>query len=261
MEDYKIYIHINKVNGKVYVGQTKQNLKDRWGSDGRRYKGQPFYNAIQKYGWDNFEHKVLLEHLTKEQANYYEQLFIKKYNSNNKDFEYNVTDGGQTNTLTQQQKELRRQLNYKMWQDGTFKEIINTPVYCVELEQSFESALDAERQLHIDNSAIQKVCKGKLKYAGIKAGQPLHWIYLKDFSQEKINILKNKPEILKGVSIPIYCVELQKEFNSATEAAKELGLDASSIRKVIKGIHKTCGGFHWKSLQYKVNIGTFINTK
>jgi len=36
-----------------------------------------------------------------------------------------------------------------MWADGTFKQLINTAVYCVELDEYFESALDAERKYHI----------------------------------------------------------------------------------------------------------------
>ena len=255
--NYKIYIHINKINGKVYIGQTKQSLTDRWGSDGRRYKGQPFYNAIQKYGWDNFEHKILLEQLNKEQANYYEKIFIKKYKATDKNFGYNITEGGQSNTLTELQKENRRQLNYKMWDNGTFKEIINTPVYCIELKQSFESALEAERQLKIDNSSIQKACKKQLKYSGIKAGQPLHWIYLKDYNEDLIQELYNKKENLKGVSIPVYCLELNKIFQSATEAGKELKIDPSSIRKTVRGKQKTAGGYHWEERKDLLNIGVF----
>lgn len=257
MNEYKIYAHVNKINGKIYIGQTKQSLKERWGSDGRRYKGQVFYNAIQKYGWDNFEHLLILDNLNQMQANYYEKFFIEKYNTTNKNFGYNVTNGGNSNTLNEKQRELRRQLNYQMWKDGTFKELINTPVYCIELNQSFESALEAERQLQIDNSTIQKVCKRQLKYAGIKNGQPLHWIYLKDYNEDLIKSLKGKSEILKGVSIPIYCVELNKIFNSAAEASKELNIDASSIRKVAKGKYKTAGGFHWVEKKELINIGNF----
>lgn len=45
---------------------------------------------------------------------------------------------------------------------------------------------------------------------------------------------------------PVYCVELDMVFKSQTEAAKELGLDQSSIAKCCKGKYKTTGGYHWK---------------
>lgn len=170
MKQYTIYMHKNKINGKVYIGQTYQTLANRWGSDGRRYKGQIFYNAIQKYGWDNFEHIILKEGLTQEEANQQEIYYIQLYQSTNKNFGYNVTKGGNSNTLSDKQKKQRRQLNYQMWANGTFKQLINTEVYCIELDEYFESALAAERKYHIDNSAIQKACKNKLKYAGVKQG-------------------------------------------------------------------------------------------
>jgi predicted GIY-YIG superfamily endonuclease len=65
---YTVYQHKNKINGKVYIGITSQKLEQRWGSQGCNYKSSPhFYSAIQKYGWDNFEHNILFD-LTKEQA-------------------------------------------------------------------------------------------------------------------------------------------------------------------------------------------------
>lgn len=257
MKTYILYMHKNKTNNKVYIGITSQTLANRWGSDGRRYKTQPFYKAIEKYGWDNFEHIILKENLSKIEAEKLEQEYIKRYKSNNKKYGYNVTDGGESCTLTSEQKEWKRQLNYQMWEDGTFKDIINTPVYCVELDEYFESAIAAERKYHIDNSAIQKACKKKSRFSGIKNGQPLHWLYKKDVTPEKIQELKNRKERIHGIPIPIYCIELQQRFNSAEEAGRQLHLDPSSIRKVIRGVTKTCGGYHWKSLLDEVNIGVF----
>ena len=46
-----------------------QEPEKRWGVNGRNYKSSPhFYSAIQKYGWDNFEHNILFTNLTKEEA-------------------------------------------------------------------------------------------------------------------------------------------------------------------------------------------------
>jgi hypothetical protein len=63
-----VYYHRNKINGKYYVGISK-NTKQRWSSNGRQYVGsRHFWKAIQKYGWDNFDHVILIENLEKEQA-------------------------------------------------------------------------------------------------------------------------------------------------------------------------------------------------
>ena len=66
---YIVYQHKNKINNKVYIGITSQIPERRWGSNGCNYKSSPhFYSAIQKYGWDNFEHNILFTNLTKEKA-------------------------------------------------------------------------------------------------------------------------------------------------------------------------------------------------
>ena len=49
----------------------------------------------------------------------------------------------------------------------------------------------------------------------------------------------------KKRSKPVYCIELDKTFYGARQAARELGLDNSSIIKCCKGRYKTHGGFHW----------------
>lgn len=50
---------------------------------------------------------------------------------------------------------------------------------------------------------------------------------------------------------PVCCIELDKLFKSVTEAANEMGLQASNISKCCKGVvgFKTAGGFHWKYAQ------------
>lgn len=60
---YYIYLHyLKKDSDKArYVGRTIRTPKKRWGKDGQGYKEQYFYQAILKYGWDNFEHLILEE--------------------------------------------------------------------------------------------------------------------------------------------------------------------------------------------------------
>lgn len=92
--EYCVYVHINKINGKMYIGQTCQKPEHRW-NNGNGYNSCPyFYKAIKKYGWNNFEHEVIASCLTKEEANNLEKLLIKILNTQNKEYGYNICDGG-----------------------------------------------------------------------------------------------------------------------------------------------------------------------
>ena len=74
---YIVYQHKNKTNGKMYFGITSRKPSERWGRDGSGYKSTPhFFSAIMKYGWDNFEHNIVREGLTKEEACQLERQLI-----------------------------------------------------------------------------------------------------------------------------------------------------------------------------------------
>ena len=90
-----IYKHTCKINNKIYIGQTCQkNPCNRWLSNGNGYKTQRyFWRAIQKYGWDNFEHKIIQKTNTLEKAQILEKIWISFYKKRNG--VYNMTDGGE----------------------------------------------------------------------------------------------------------------------------------------------------------------------
>ena len=104
---YCVYIHTNKTDGKKYAGQTVygDNPRKRW-NNGNGYKNSTyFYNAIQKYGWDNFEHEVVATNLTANEADNFERLLIEKLDLMNPDKGYNLVSGGTKNkTLSESTK-------------------------------------------------------------------------------------------------------------------------------------------------------------
>lgn len=103
---YTVYQHKNKINGKIYIGITSRKPEERWGCNGINYKSSPhFYAAIQKYGWDNFEHNILYTNCTKEEACLMEQILIKQYNSTNREFGYNSTSGGESFVMNDETKQ------------------------------------------------------------------------------------------------------------------------------------------------------------
>ena len=93
--NYTVYKHTSP-SGKVYIGITGIEVENRW-QKGRGYKGQVFYNAIEKYGWDNILHEIVAENLTKEEAEYMEVELIAKYKSTDSKYGYNVANGGNSN--------------------------------------------------------------------------------------------------------------------------------------------------------------------
>lgn len=57
-KNYTVYLHINRINRKVYVGITSMKVECRW-KEGKGYKKWEVMNrAISKYGWNNFDHII-----------------------------------------------------------------------------------------------------------------------------------------------------------------------------------------------------------
>jgi hypothetical protein len=94
---YTVYLHVNKINGKKYFGQTCQRVTDRWGRGSTYCNSKHFYNAIIKYGWDNFNHFIICENLTKREADILETKLINAYNTTK--LGYNISKGGSSPML------------------------------------------------------------------------------------------------------------------------------------------------------------------
>ena len=95
MDNYSVYKHTTP-SGKVYIGITSKPVEKRW-LNGRGYRrNEHFWNAIQKYGWDNIEHTVLASGLSKEEASEVEKMYISLFHSHEMKHGYNLTEGGET---------------------------------------------------------------------------------------------------------------------------------------------------------------------
>ena len=93
MGNYSVYKHTNKLTGGVYIGITGRPVEERW-KGGSAYKtSHHFYRAIQKYGWDGFEHEVLCSGLSKEEAQEREVELIAHYRTSGCEC-YNILSGG-----------------------------------------------------------------------------------------------------------------------------------------------------------------------
>lgn len=205
---YCLYKHISP-SGKVYVGITSQNPSRRW-SNGRGYKKNKFFfNAIKKYGWDNFQHYVLFENLSKSTAILLEKAFIKYYKDLHKS--YNITDGGEgtcglTHSTSEYAKyiasithkgkklseELKRKISIRVKERMQDPEVRNRfllscdrtkkVVYQYNLDgefiRKFESIREAARVVQIPHRSISNCCR---KIPNYKSARGFLWSFdLKD---------------------------------------------------------------------------------
>ena len=216
--EYSVYINTNKINGKVYIGITKQKPQRRW-QNGYGYEGTYFGNAIKKYGWESFDHNVIVTNISKEKACEIEQNLIVLYNANDRDYGYNIAKGGQTcDCLTGKcGVEHPNHERVKMIDPETG-----------EVLRIFGAQSEAARELGISRKGITKACQGlSATYKGYV------WEYA-----DKEYCKKENPgvgrydhsKIRKQIIVESADGERQ-EFVCAKEASAAFGISEQSARR------------------------------
>lgn len=94
MRNFIVYKHTCP-NGKVYIGITNQTVSKRWRNGKGYHHNAHFTNAIKKYGWDNIKHEILFDSLSETEATRKEIELIAEYKSNQREFGYNQSSGGE----------------------------------------------------------------------------------------------------------------------------------------------------------------------
>lgn len=220
MESYYVYMHINKINGKKYIGITKQDKPEyRWGINGANYKESPhFYSAIQKYGWDNFEHITIASNLSKDKACAMEINLIAQYKTQDREYGYNVFKGGTAPSLPQETKDKIAQ-GLKGNKNGLGKE-------CSDEKKKKISEAQKGRKLSEEHK--RKLSKPK----------SVTYPCSEEKRQHIIDAKKDKK--------PITCIETNQSYSSIHECARQMCLDATAICAVLRGRLKLTGGYHFK---------------
>jgi len=221
--NFKVYMHIAP-NGKKYIGITGGKVSRRWRKDGTGYKGQAFYNAIKKYGWDNFEHIIISDNLTQKEACQMEIDLIKKYKTTNKKHGYNRSTGGEISSVgsrwTQKQykKFTKPIIQYTL--DGKFVKEWN---FLREIEES----------LGYSSTDISSCCLKKLRTSNG---------YVWRHRGDKFSLNENYDMIyqftLNG--------EFIEQFRMIKDASQKIKCDHNSISKVCSYKIKQAGGYTWR---------------
>lgn len=110
-----IYKFTNNFSRKCYIGKSN-NIEKRYKEHIRAIKRNDdsyFYRAVRKYGIENFKFEILHECEGKVQLNYWERFFIRMYCSNNHEWGYNCTSGGDGSFDIVWTEERRKQASIK----------------------------------------------------------------------------------------------------------------------------------------------------
>lgn len=192
---WTVYVHRNKINGKQYVGITcKAKPEHRWNS-GRGYQENPhFYSAIQKYGWDNFDHLIIVSGIDEQRAKNLERCLIRFWDTQDSRYGYNMTSGGDGTSNYHPSAETRAKLSDARRKENLSAETLkrrsdslrgrtfsdehrrkigdgnSKPIIMSEKDgtyiRTFRAARDAELECGISHSHISQCCNGQRKSAG-----------------------------------------------------------------------------------------------
>ena len=225
-----IYKLVNLVNGKIYIGSTK-NMRMRLWKHRALLRHNKHHNphlqaSWNKYGEGNFDY-CILEVCNEEHQYEREQYYIDTLHP-----EYNIAEIVEMPSYSEESRKKHSETRKKLMAEGKIKPNFQTKVYVYNLDGSFfkefPSLAEAGRQLGINRHLIGKNLSGEnarcheyiFKYEYSPAITP----YVK---AKKDNSFLNK-------TVHVYNDEEEFFFKNAQECREYFGCCIMTIRNGIK---------------------------
>ena len=228
---YCVYCHTNKANGKKYFGITQQKPQRRW-NRGEGYKhNRYFYGAIQKYGWNGFDHDVIMDGLSKEDAIEIERFLIASHQTTNREKGYNISEGGELGCkgfhpiMTD---ELRAKIGKSIRESERFK----------------ANRVTWNKGKHYTKEQYEKYLNAwsfTSEDAKRKTSESVKKLWQDEAYREHMKMV-HIGENLKSVC----CIETNIIYPSLQDAQAKTGIRYECISKCCNGKQRTAGGFRWK---------------
>lgn len=238
-----IYCFVNKTNNKKYIGKVlRSNYTTRFSEHRKRSHSNCvyFYRALTKYGWESFDKYILFQTPPYSNTSSNKKIinniiskkeieFIKMYQTNNSEFGYNLTTGGDGVVGYVFSEETRKKMSEshkgnKHWNYGN-KNSAGHAVLQFTLDgilvAEHLSIQEAHRCTGIKSCCISNCCSNNLDTAG-----GYIWVKKSEYFPGYIQKYKSRAKC-KSNDKAIYqydlCGNFIKEYISVVEAAKDLG--------------------------------------
>lgn len=219
MKTYILYKHTSP-DGRIYVGITSQkNPKVRW-QGGCGYKNNSYFSrAIQKYGWENFDHEIIFNDLTESDAKRFEKYYIRIYKSNIRKYGFNISSGGESKSGTQisewQKQRIREGIKNKIVTDITRKKLS-----------------ESQKKNWKDSRFVQH-----MREINLGVNNPNYGKHVTDDGKRKRGAKEITQMDMSGNVI--------NHFISLHEAENVTGVNRANISKCCNGKYKQSGGYKW----------------
>jgi group I intron endonuclease len=213
-----IYKITNNINGAIYIGQTVQDLKNRWRDHKKpSNKGCPILSkAISKYGAGNFSIEQIDTASSQEDLDKKEIYWISFFKSS-EGRNYNYTSGGRGCSHPHTDETKRKLSEYFTGQ--------NNPNWgkpkSDEWKAHMSSLMKGRPVLPETRAKISKTLTGR------KNG-PRSEETKKKLSESQ----KGKPRTQRIFTRPVICLNTGVRYISAAEAARQLGFSNSQRCKI-----------------------------
>lgn len=245
-----IYRWVNNINNKIYIGQTihfYERMMQYKNGRGTIY----INNALQKYGFDNFDIDVMefceIDHLDER-----EQYWIDYYQSYDSSKGYNICPIASSTRGIKYRPEVcekisklakERDIHLYKEKNGMYGKHHSEQSLLLISEHSKEMWKDPEyRKMQSERMSGER----NYFYGVHLCGElnPRYGQHCTDETKEKIRqALLGKPNLAKSTKVK--CVETGEEFYSMIEAAKHYNTYASAIKIAVDNPKRTCKGYHW----------------
>lgn len=259
-----VYCFINKINNKLYIGETvKSNYEERFSehrNKAERGINNYFYKAIRKYGWDNFDKVILFQteilENTEENKKYLNNIvnqkevyYINKYKTTNHNFGYNLTNGGDGIVGYKHSEETKKKLSeshkgekhWKFNKENYGGDIILQFDLDFNFIQEWPSMSEIERQTGYKSNNISRCCNNKLdtykNYIWVKKEE-----YFEGYLQKYKSRAKCKSSDKSVLQYDFFGNFIDK-YISCAEAGKKLG--RKTVNTAANGRDPQLYGYIW----------------